>query len=125
MAEAFEHFDSGIVPATGLGAIPDLATASEAQKRTRDLYSVEEVAAIDRAAKILTKHGDKMRLRCGAQLCPSRAIELVNEATAERGAVLRCGCTDRVFERDKLANTKQAKAAARRLRRGQLRVKHG
>lgn len=123
MGAAYEKVDTGIVGATGLSAIPTSKGEAEGKARTRDVYSVDDVKHFDRAVKVLTSHGDKIQIRCGAELCPDRVVQLVSDATAERGAVLRCGCTDRVFSRDEGAKTKQGLAAARRLRRGQARIK--
>jgi hypothetical protein len=54
---------------------------------------------LDRFAKMVRGHGDTISLHCGNELCPDRAIKLEADASAERGAVLRCGCSERVFSR--------------------------
>lgn len=88
-----------IVLAAGLEAIPDATGQSGQGSRTRDVWTNDERRLFDRAAKMVRSHGDLMLLRCGSDLCPDRAITLEADASDARGAVLRCGCTDRSFAR--------------------------
>lgn len=85
--------------ATGLPAMPTPAGEQQRGGRERDVYTNADKRAIDRAAKVVKQHGDTFYLKCGNELCPDRLIHLEVDASAERGAVLRCGCTDRTFSK--------------------------
>lgn len=88
-----------IVLAAGLEAIPDRAGQSKQGGRTREVWTNADRMLTDRFAKMVRGHGDTFSIKCGNELCPDRGIALEADAGAERGAVLRCGCTDRVFSR--------------------------
>jgi hypothetical protein len=88
-----------IVLAAGLEAIPDASGQSKQGGRTREVWMNDDWRLFDRTCKVVRKKGDVLLLRCGNELCPDRDIKLEPDAGAERGAVLRCGCTDRVFSR--------------------------
>lgn len=88
-----------IVLASGLEAVPDAAGRSKQGGRTREVWTNDDRKRFDRVCRDVRGHGDLLLLRCGNELCPDRAIKLEADAGAERGAVLRCGCTDRVFSR--------------------------
>ncbi len=88
-----------IVLAGGLEAVPDATGQSQQGGRTREVWTNDERKRFERACRDVRGHGDLLLLRCGNELCPDRAIKLEADAGAERGAVLRCGCTDRVFSR--------------------------
>lgn len=90
---------SGVVIVGGLEAIPDPSGQSKQGGRTREVWTNADRMQLDRFARMVRGHGDVMLLRCGNDLCPDRAIKLEADAGAERGAVLRCGCTDRVFSK--------------------------
>lgn len=65
--------------------------------RVRTVWTTDERRLLDRLAKTFNMHGDKILLRCGNPVCPSPVIVLKADQTSAGGAVLRCGCTDRVF----------------------------
>lgn len=88
-----------IVLAEGLEAVADERGQSKQGGRTRDVWTNADRMLFDRFAKMVRGHGDTVALTCGNDLCPDRKIKLESDAGAERGAVLRCGCTDRVFSR--------------------------
>lgn len=90
---------SPIVIADGLEALADEKGQSKQGGRTREVWTNDERRRFDRTCRDVRGHGDVLLLRCGNELCPDRAIKLEPDAGAERGAVLRCGCTDRVFSR--------------------------
>lgn len=123
MADGYEKVNTGIVTAEGLGAVPDLRAKASAATRHRDVYTSDEVNLFDRCVAMLRAHGDRIQIRCGSDVCPDKLVTIEPDPTVETGAVLRCGCTDRVFERSKLGADAKARAAARRLRRGQKRLK--
>lgn len=79
--------------------MPDAAGRSNQGGRTREVWPSDDFRLFTRFSKMVRQHGDMVLLRCGNELCPDRAIKLAPEASAERGAVLRCGCTDRVIVR--------------------------
>lgn len=85
--------------ASGLESQPDAKGQSEAGKRKRVVWSNQERMRLDRVARDFKGHGDVFLLRCGNVTCADRAITLVSDASAPRGALLRCGCTDRVFSK--------------------------
>lgn len=66
--------------------------------RKRVVWTLTEKKALDRAARFMNQHGDKMLLWCGSQVCPDQKISIAEQATGYKGRVLRCGCTDRVVE---------------------------
>lgn len=82
----------------GLEGIPDVA-ASLANPRIRDVWTREEWKLLNRTSKMLAGHGVKHRLVCMLEHCPDKNIRIHADATAPMGAVLRCGCTDRIFAR--------------------------
>ena len=84
---------------SGLEAVPDAAGRSARGGRTRETWSNDDWRLFGRFSKMVRQHGDVVLLRCGNELCPNRAVKLEPDASAERGAVLRCGCTDRVILR--------------------------
>jgi hypothetical protein len=88
-----------IALASGLQNIPKADGSSGTGTRNREVWIYDDWRLFDRACKVVRKHGDRLLLKCGAELCPSPNIVLEADASAERGAVLRCGCTDRVFSR--------------------------
>lgn len=88
-----------IVLASGLEAVPEADGSSKESQRTREVWTRDEWRRFDRCCKEVRGHGDVLLLKCGAEMCPDRVIQLVPDASADRGAVLRCGCTDRVFSR--------------------------
>jgi len=65
--------------------------------RTRVVWTLAERKRLDRCAKDFNVHGDKLQLRCGQITCPDPTIHLAAKFDEPGGAVLRCGCTDRVF----------------------------
>lgn len=68
--------------------------------RDRIVYTKADGQALDRCAKQLNAHGDKMLVVCGNATCPSQKIVMVPDHTAGgRGMILRCGCRDRIFEK--------------------------
>lgn len=89
----------GVQIVDGLANVPALDGQSGRGTRRREVWPDADKRIFDRAAKMVGGHGDKILLRCGASLCPDRTIALVADASTERGAVLRCGCTDRVMAR--------------------------
>lgn len=88
-----------IVLAAGLESIPDAAGQSHQGGRTREVWTNADRRLFDRACRMVRGKGDRLLLHCGNELCADRTIKLEADAGAERGAVLRCGCTDRVFSR--------------------------
>lgn len=89
---------TGIEVVTGLPNAPNVASQVGAQ-RVREVWTREEWALFNRASKLMGDHGVKQRLVCGLEQCPDKAIRIHPDASAPMGAVLRCGCTDRVFAR--------------------------
>ncbi len=87
---------SGLVSPGGVKLISD---------RKRDVYTDDERRLFDRACKMLTRHGDKVQLRCGASSCPDPVVKIVDAPRESGGAVLQCGCTDRVLSWDTLKPT--------------------
>jgi hypothetical protein len=67
--------------------------------RVRTVWTTHERKLLDRLAKVFNMHGDKLQLRCGNPVCPDNRISLAQDHSSAGGAVLRCGCTDRVFTR--------------------------
>lgn len=70
----------------------------EAVSRTRRTLTWPEWRTLEAATKILDSdrlHADYV-LRCRNADCPDRKFERVKGGN---GVILRCGCTDRVFER--------------------------
>jgi hypothetical protein len=65
--------------------------------RQRVVWTLAERKRLDRCAKDFNSHGDKLQLRCGNMTCPEPTMHLAADWSAPGGAVLRCGCTDRVF----------------------------
>lgn len=92
---------SGLVVATGLESIPDVVKDQQAANagRTREVWTPEEWKLFKRCAELFHRKGDKFLIRCRAELCPDPIVRLAVDPGADRGAVLRCGCTDRVFAR--------------------------
>lgn len=82
----------------GLEGVPDLADKATNQ-RVREVWTRDEWRRFNRAAKIMEEHGVKMRLLCTLAQCPDKNIRIHPDASAPSGAVLRCGCTDRIFAR--------------------------
>lgn len=80
--------------------------------RQRDVYTDDERRLLDRCSKMLIRHGDKIQIRCGATSCPDPVVRLVESQTESGGAVLRCGCSDRVLSWDTLKPTPQRVAIA-------------
>jgi hypothetical protein len=80
----------------GLGRLGD---KPEVSTRRRVVWTREEKRRLDRVAADFNRHGDKFLLRCGNPACPSPVIALQGDGTDAAGALLRCGCTDRVFSR--------------------------
>ncbi len=67
--------------------------------RAKDTWTWDERKTLDRAAKLLNQHGDRMQIKCGNTVCPEPIIHLAFDDSEPGGAVLRCGCTDRLFVR--------------------------
>jgi hypothetical protein len=65
--------------------------------RQRVVWTIDERKRLDRCAKDFNAHGDKLQLKCGQLTCPDPRIHLAADFNEPGGAVLRCGCTDRVF----------------------------
>lgn len=87
------HGTSGLITPGGVALI---------STRERDVYTDDERRLLDRCAKMLTSHGDKIQIRCGATSCPDPVVKITESATESGGAVMRCGCTDRVLSWDTL-----------------------
>lgn len=88
-----------IIPATGLESAVDVRKDGAASGRKREVWPAGDFKLFTRLSKVVRQHGDKLLLRCGASICRDQVIRLEADASAERGAVLRCGCTDRVMGR--------------------------
>lgn len=69
----------------------------EATTRQRTVWTTDEKRLLNRISKIFNEHGDKLLLRCGNPLCPDDRIFLHAAPSEPTGAILRCGCTSRVF----------------------------
>lgn len=67
--------------------------------RRRVVWTIAERRLLDKVAKAFNVHGDKFKLVCGSEVCPSPQIALAQDDTNPAGRVLRCGCTDREFSR--------------------------
>jgi len=65
--------------------------------RQRVVWTTDERRRLDRCAKDFNVHGDKLQFKCGNLTCPDTRIHLAADFSQPGGAVLRCGCTDRVF----------------------------
>lgn len=83
----------------GIDIDPDTLVL-EINTRPRVVWTKDEKRRLDRCAADFNAHGDRLLMRCGQALCPDTTIRLVREPSDPRGAVLRCGCLDRVFSRD-------------------------
>jgi hypothetical protein len=81
------------------GASFDPSLALQLTTRRRVVWTRAERRTLDACAKACNAHGDRLVLECAAQTCPDLRIHLAADFTAPGGAVLRCGCTDRVFAR--------------------------
>jgi hypothetical protein len=81
------------------GASFDPSLALQLATRPRVVWTRAERRALDACAKAFNSHGDRLVLECGTRTCPDRRIHLAAAFDAPGGAVLRCGCTDRVFSR--------------------------
>lgn len=82
-----------------VGATLNADLALDVNIRQRQVWTNDEKKHLDRAAKVLLSHADRMLMLCGKALCPDPRIQLVRDGDSPRGAVLRCGCTDREFSR--------------------------
>lgn len=98
MAIADARQTSAIEVVKGLEGIPDLA-ASITNARVREVWVRDEWKLLNRTSKALEAHGVKIRMVCTIEQCPDKPIKIATDASAPSGAVLRCGCTDRVFAR--------------------------
>lgn len=83
--------------ASHAGASLDDSFVLDLRERIRVVWTTDEKKLLNRLAKIFNMHGDRLLMRCGNQTCPDNSIRLHVDATQPTGAVLRCGCTDRVF----------------------------
>lgn len=76
-------------------------SASEAamlvSTRQRVVWTMDEKKRLDRTARDFNGHGDKFLMRCGNPVCPDDRMFVHLDSSQPTGAVLRCGCTDRVF----------------------------
>lgn len=89
----------GLEVVAGLPNAPNLADQAATSQRIREVWTREEWALFNKASRLMEAHGVKQRLVCGLEQCPDKAIRISPDAAAPMGAVLRCGCTDRVFAR--------------------------
>jgi hypothetical protein len=80
----------------GLGRLGD---KPEVSTRRRVVWTREEKRRLDRVAADFNRHGDKFLLRCGNRRVPRPRSCAAGRRTDAAGALLRCGCTDRVFSR--------------------------
>jgi hypothetical protein len=81
------------------GASLDPSLALHLSARPRVVWTRAERRALDSCAAAFNAHGDRLVLECGKVTCPDARIHLAADFSAPGGAVLRCGCTDRVFSR--------------------------
>jgi hypothetical protein len=81
------------------GASLDPSLALHLSTRRRVVWTRAERQTLNRCAQAFNAHGDRLVLECGTRTCPDRRIHLAAAFDAPGGAVLRCGCTDRVFSR--------------------------
>lgn len=65
--------------------------------RARQVWTADEWRLLDRAMTLLGGHMVAVRLACGSSGCSDRTLTRV--PTPDGGYVLRCACTDRVFQR--------------------------
>ena len=84
-------------PHAGASFDPDLAL--QLATRQRVVWTRAERKHLDVCAHDFNAHGDKLLLTCGRVTCPDPRMHLAADFGAPGGAVLRCGCTDRVFSR--------------------------
>jgi hypothetical protein len=85
------------MPAAGASLDPRLALHLSTRRRV--VWTRAERKHLDACAQDFVTHGDRLVLECGLQTCPDPRIHLAAAFSAPGGAVLRCGCTDRVFSR--------------------------
>jgi hypothetical protein len=79
------------------GASFNADLALQLNTRARVVWTTAERKQLDRCARAVNVHGDKLVLWCGHLTCPDPRIHLAAAFHEPGGAVLRCGCTDRVF----------------------------
>lgn len=105
MAIADRGQTSTIEVVRGLEGVPDISQAALDNPRIREVWSKDERQELDKLARRAERwgrpHGVKVtyRLECELEHCPDKKIKLTPLASAPGGAVLRCGCTDRIFAR--------------------------
>jgi hypothetical protein len=85
--------------ASSAGASFDPDLALQLSTRRRVVWTRAERRSLDACATAIHARGDRLLLDCGSPLCPDPRIHLAADFGAPGGAVLRCGCTDRVFSR--------------------------
>lgn len=90
-----------IVIADGLASngSAEHAAKAAAAGRKREVWTNADRMLFDRFAKMVRGHGDRVLLKCGAELCPDRVMKLEEAPGEDRGAALVCGCTVRVFSK--------------------------
>jgi hypothetical protein len=91
------HWPDPMDSSAGASFDPDLAL--QISPRRRVVWTRAERKHLDACAEDFVTHGDRLVLECGLQTCPDPRIHLAAAFSAPGGAVLRCGCTDRVFSR--------------------------
>lgn len=80
-----------------MSAILDRDGVLRVDTRRREVWTRDEKKIIDRAARVLNSHGDRMKLVCGSDICPDNRIVMVVDQSDPSGAQLACGCTTRCF----------------------------
>jgi hypothetical protein len=85
-----------VVPAAALLTVQNLGEVVEST-RGREVWTKADKKMLDRVSRLIASHGDRMALTCGHATCADRQIRIHVDPTSASGAVLRCGCTDRVF----------------------------
>lgn len=77
--------------------VSHIEAAALINTRVRVVWTMDEKKHLDRVARDFNAHGDKFLMRCGNPVCPDDRIIMHVDQSVPTGAVLRCGCTDRVF----------------------------
>lgn len=80
-----------------IGPAVDASGVLDLRQRLRVVWTTDEKKLLSRLSKIFNMHGDKLLMRCGNVTCADAVIRLHVAPDQPTGAVLRCGCTDRVF----------------------------
>ncbi len=86
-----------VTPPTAFREHPSGLIVPEALSRRRQVWTKDEFRKAESVTKLLTSRKVKLLLKCGEDDCSDR--QLVRVPQPDGGYLLRCGCTDRIFQR--------------------------